>query len=120
MIAPISMLYLLISAVTLAVGFKLRSFVTLFFLSVFWWLGAFVSAYFVFLAWIDQSYSENWAMLGFVFLALPYATFTVVLILIVLYFTRSWSGKQAKLLQLNLLVLFTFLALQMIAGFISA
>jgi len=59
-------------------------------------------------------------MIGFFYIALPYAALTVILILIALYFTRRWSGKQVKLLQLNLLVLLTFLALQMIAGFMSA
>jgi hypothetical protein len=119
-IIPISVLFITFSAVGLSIGVLRRNISTLLALSLFWWLCAFGSAYFVYLAWIDRGYSENWAMIGFVYLALPYAAFTVVLILIVLYFTRRWSGKQAKLLQLNLLVLLTFLVLQMIAGFMSA
>lgn len=120
MIVPIFLLYVLVSAVTFTIGFRLRSWVTLFSLGIFWWLGAFASAYFVFLAWIDRSYSENWAMIGVITLTLPYAALTVVLILIALSFTRGWNDKQAKLLRLNLLGLLTFLTLQIIAGLLAA
>jgi hypothetical protein len=119
-IIPLSILYLSVSAVGLTVGLRRRSMATLFALSFFWWLGAFVSAYFAYLAWMDRSYSENWAMIGFCYLALPYIAITIVLIPIKLYFLQRWSGRQAKLLQFSLIALFTFLVLQMIAGFMSA
>lgn len=120
MIIKVSILFLLFSTVGLVIGLLRRSVPTLFALSLFWWLGAFVSACFVYLAWMDRHYSENWALIGFIYLALPYAALTVVLILIVLYFTRRWGDKQVKPLRSSLFALLTFLALQMIVGYVSA
>ena len=120
MIVPISIIYFLVSVVALAFGFRFKSLSTLFALSIFWWVGAFASAYFTYLAWIDRSYSENWAMIDFIFLALPYAAHTIALIFTELYFMRKWSGRQVKFLQLNLLTLLTFLVLQIVLGLFSA
>lgn len=119
MILPILVLFFLFSAAGLAAGLWRRSIPALFVLNALWWLGAFVSAYFTFLAWVDRSHSENWAMIGFIYLALPYVAPTVVLILIELYFLRRWR-RPARLLQASIIALFTFLVLQIIAGFVSA
>jgi len=120
MIQPIFVLFYLFSAAGLAAGLWRRSIPALFVLNVLWWLGAFVSAYFTYLAWVDRGYSENWAMLGFIYLALPYAAPVIVLLLVELFFLRRWSGRQARALQSSTIALLTFLVLQMIAGLMSA
>lgn len=118
MIQPIFVLFFLFSAVGLAIGLWRKNVPTLFALNILWWLGAFGSAYYVYLAWMDRIYSENWALMGFLYISLPYTALTVVFILIALFFTRRWDGKQARLLRVTLLLLLLFLALQTITGFI--
>ncbi|MEW6406385.1 MAG: hypothetical protein AB1649_31765 [Chloroflexota bacterium] len=120
MIKPIFVLFFLFSTVGLVIGLWRKNVPTLSILSALWWLGAFVSAYFTFLAWMDRGYSENWAMMGFLYLALPYAAPVIVLLLIELYFLRRWNSRQARALQSSAIALLTFLVLQMIAGFMSA
>ena len=120
MIIKVFILFLLVSIVVLVIGLSRRSVPTLSALSFFWWLGAFASAYFVYLAWVDRGYSENWAMISVLYLSLPYTAMTMILILIELYFTRRWIAKQIRSLQSNLFALLMFLALQMLVGFMSA
>ena len=120
MIIKVSILFLLVSTVGLVIGLQRKSVPTLFALSLFWWLGAFVSAYFAYLAWADRGYSENWAMIGVIYLTLPYAAMTMLLILMELYFTRRWIGRQAKPLRSSLFTLLIFLALQLVVAFVSA
>ncbi len=120
MIIPVLALYCLVSVIGLVIGLLRRSIAALLTLSLCWWLGACVSAYFAYLAWVDRSYSENWAMLGFIYFTLPYAVLTGGLILVGLYFIRKWKGRRVKPFQSSLLALLTFLALQLIVGFVSA
>ena len=119
MILQASILFVLISAVGLTFGLLRRSIPALFALNLLWWLGAFVSAYFAFLAWVDRGHSENWAVIGFMYLTLPFAVPAVVLSLIELYFLRKWSGGQVRLLRSGVVALLAFLLLQIFAGFIS-
>jgi len=114
-----SVLFFLISVSALALGYLRKSKATLFVLSLFWWIGLFVSAYDVYLTWLDRGYSENWAAIGFVYIALPYAALTVVWVSIALCITRRWAGRQVTLLRINWLLLLVFLALQLMVGFLS-
>ena len=120
MIIPISILYFSLSSFGILLGILRRSVTTLLVISVLWWVGALVSAYSVYLAWMDRSFSENWAMIGFLIFALPYAAITIVLIHIELYLLRKWEARLSKQLRANLLALLTFLVLQIIIGFVSA
>ena len=116
MLIPIFILFAICSVVWLIWGVQTHSVKLLVTLNVLWWVGSFVSAYFVGLAWIDREYSENWAMLGFIFIALPYIVIIGSLLLFMLFFVRKWQNKYLSGMSLGLLL---FLTLQLMAGFLS-
>lgn len=116
MLIPIFILFIVCSVVWLIWGVQTHSVKLLVALNLLWWMGSFVSAYFVGLAWIDREYSENWAMLGFIFMSLPYIVVTGSLLVIMLFFVRKWQSNYLYGLSLGLLL---FLTVQLMAGFLS-
>ncbi|MBN1993147.1 MAG: hypothetical protein JW953_10620 [Anaerolineae bacterium] len=121
MIIPVFLLFVLSSLGGLAVGLYYQKTILLLALNILWWLGSFISAYFVCLAWLDRSYSENWAMLGFIFFSLPYILLTAIMLMLELFFTRQWPGdKTRQWLKWTATLLLIFLAFQLVGGFVSA
>ncbi len=119
MIVPILAVFILGSVGGLVAGLYYRNVVILFVLNGLWWVGSFISAYFVWLAWLDRGYSENWAMIGFMIFSLPYGLLTLIMLFVELFFTRRWQGNKPKLLRLVSILLLTFLVFQLILGFSS-
>ena len=120
MIYPIFTLFILSSIVWLVIGLKGGKAIALLTLNLYWWLGSFVSAYFTLLAWQDRGYSENWAMIGFIFFSLPYILTTIVLIIVELFFIRKWQSDKTKAIKFTSVILLFFLIFQIIIGFLSA
>lgn len=117
MIVPIFILFTLGSFSGLVIGLYYRNVIVLFALNSLWWVGSFISAYFVWLAWLDRGYSENWAMIGFIIFSLPYGLLTLIMLFVELFFTWKWYGSKLKLFRLVSILLLTFLMVQLIAGF---
>jgi len=120
MIIPLFTLFLLSSLVWLIIGIQGKKYTSLLILNVCWWLGSFVSAYFVWLAWQDRGYSENWAMIGFIFFSLPYLVITGFMTGAELFFIRKWQNPETKIIKRTSFILLIFLLFQMAAGFLSA
>jgi len=120
MIVPVFAVYILGSVGGLMAGLYYRNMIVLFALNSLWWVGSFISAYFVWLAWLDRGYSENWAMIGFMIFSLPYGLLTVMMLSVGLFFTRKWHGNNLRLFRLVSILLLTFLIFQLIIGFSSS
>ena len=116
MLIPIFILFIICSVVWLIWGVQTHNVTLLAALNLLWWLGSFVSAYFVWLAWLDREYSENWAMLGFIFMALPYIVIIGGMILLMLVLVRRWQRGYLHWMSWGLLF---FLIFQLIVGFLS-
>ena len=119
MIIPILVVFVLGSVGGLVAGLYYRNVIVLLVLNGLWWVGSFISAYFVWLAWLDRGYSENWAMIGFMIGSLPYSLLTMTMLFIELLFMRQWPGYKFKLLRLISILLLMFLIFQLIIGFSS-
>jgi len=110
-------LYAVISAIWLAYGLRGKNAKALAALNVLWWLGSFGSAYFTYLAWQDRAFSENWAIMGFVFMALPFAVLTIIEGILLLIFISKWTEKPKGFLRWSPKVLIAFLVAQLVFGF---
>ena len=119
MMVPIFGVFVLGSMAGLAAGLYYKNVAILFILNSMWWVGSFISAYFVWLAWLDRGYSENWAMIGFIVGTLPYSLLTGLMLCTELFFTRKWRGPNVKLLRWGGGLLGLFLIFQLIVGFLS-
>ncbi len=119
MIVPIFGAFVLGSLGGLVAGLYYRNVAVFLILNSLWWVGSFISAYFVWLAWLDRGYSENWAMIGFIVGSLPYSLLTITMLSLELFFTRNWYGNKVKLLRLTAILLLTFLIFQLMIGFSS-
>lgn len=120
MIVPIFAVFILGSVGGLITGLYYRNVIVLFALNSVWWVTSFISAYFVWLAWLDRGYSENWAMIGFMIFSLPYGLLTLIMLFMELFFTRKWHGNKLELLRLLSILLLMFLIFQLIVGFLSS
>ncbi len=117
MIIPIFAVFILGSVGGLTAGLYYRNVIVLLALNSLWWIGSFISAYFVWLAWLDRGYSENWAMIGFLIFSLPYGLLTLIMLFVQLFFTRKGYGSKLKPLRLVSILLLMFLIFQLIIGF---
>lgn len=120
MLIPLLTLFLVISIVWLIIGVKGRKETGLMTLNAFWWLGAFISAYFVWLTWQERAYSENWAGIGFLFCSVPYILITGIMVSVELFCIRKWHGGKTKSIKWTATGLLVFLFFQMITGIFSA
>lgn len=120
MLIPVFILFVAASAAWLAAAIPGRRETWLLALNVLWWLGSFVSACLTWLAWQDRGYSENWAMIGFMFVSLPYIAAAGIMAGLELFFIRKWQGGKARTIRLMAAGLLVFLALQLAAGLMSA
>jgi hypothetical protein len=120
MLIPILLLFIVCSVIALVIGLRSRNATVLFALNIFWASGSLLSGYLTLLVWQDRRYSENWAMIGFIFFALPYILLTASMISAELFFIRRQQDIPAKRLRLSGIVLLIFLMSQLIVGLLSA
>ena len=120
MIIPAVTLFLLFSIIWLVIGIKGRKETALLILNLFWWSGAFVSAYFTWLVWQERGYSENWAMVGFIFWSLPYIFTTGIMVAAELFAIRKWQSNKTTMIKVTSASLLIFLMFQLLVGFLSA
>lgn len=120
MIIHIFIIFVLSSIVWLVIGIRGRKEIALLMLNLYWWLGSFVSAYFTWLAWQDRGYSENWAIIGFMFCSLPYILITGVMVGSELFIIRKWQSGKIKSIKLTSVSLLIFLIFQLLVGSLSA
>ncbi|HUT76780.1 MAG TPA: hypothetical protein VM285_03785 [Polyangia bacterium] len=120
MLIPVFAMVALVSIVWLNIAIRGRREVALQLLNLIWWAGSFGAAYFTWLAWCDRGYSENWAMIGFMFFALPYLVMAGVLAGAELFAIRKWREGRTKAIRLTAVSLLGFLLFQMLAGFFAA
>ncbi|MBU1099357.1 MAG: hypothetical protein KKA84_03050 [Bacteroidetes bacterium] len=119
MIILLFALYTIFLLLLLIVGLRKRKEILLLILNVLWWLGSFFSAYFILLAWQDRMYSENWAMMGVLFIAFPYILIITPIVIIELYLIRKWDRSSSKIFRLSAWLLLAFLLLQVLIGLTS-
>ena len=116
MLVPALTLYLLISVGCLIGGVRSGSAAGLLGLTLFWWLGSLVAGYFTLVAFLERGYSENWALIGFVFISGPIILVTGALGIIELVAIRRWSSKRARAVRIAAGLLLGFLAVQVALG----
>lgn len=88
-------------------------------LSVLMWLSSIISACFIWIAWQERAYSENWAMLAVFLISAPVIIINGILslaALVVSYF-REIPGR--KPVCYNVYILLMFLAIQVIAALMA-
>jgi hypothetical protein len=88
--------------------------------TVLLWLMAVVSAVPVVWAWKEKAYSENWAMIGVMFLSIPLILAILVLGAVFLIRSRTRKMPRSKTMNLNLSLLGAFLAAQILLIFLTA
>lgn len=120
MLIPVFLLFIVCSLIALIIGLRSQNTTLLFALNMFWSSGSLLSAYLTGLVWQDRNYSENWAMIAFIFFVLPYILLTAGMISAELFFIRGWEDRPAKLLRLSGIVLLIFMMSQLIVGLLSA
>jgi len=120
MLIPLLTLFLVASIVWLAIAVQGRKETALLALNGCWWLGALISAYFVWFAWQERAYSENWAAIGFLFCSIPYILIAGAMASVELFCIRNWQGGKTRPIKWTAAGLIVFLLSQMIAGIISA
>lgn len=119
MLYPISIVIIGGSIAFLWLGLRDRKTSWLWALNALWWLGSIGSAYLVYLTWNDRMYSENWAIMGFLFVALPYALLVCALLILQTIFIVRRDIRPQKGLIASSIVLFLFLVVQTAVGFLS-
>lgn len=119
MIIVIFILFVLVSTLWLVISIKNEKELALMFLNLFWWVGSFITAYYAWLVWVDREYSENWAVLGFIFYCIPYYIITGTLIATELFLIRNWEASKRKKVMVTSIILLIFMIMQMVVGFLS-
>ena len=120
MLIPLLTLLLVGSIVWLAIGVQGRKETALLALNACWWLGACISAYFVWLVWQERAHSENWAAIGFLYCSVPYILITGAMVSIEIFCIRKWHGGKTGPIKWTSAGLLVFLISQLIVGIFSA
>jgi hypothetical protein len=84
------------------------------------WLMAVVSAIPVVWAWKERTYSENWAMIGVMFVSIPLILAILALGAVFLFRGRTKKMPRSKAMNLNFSLLGVFLAAQLLLIFLIA
>ena len=120
MLIPVAVLFIALSALLLLVGGLKKNRSALWALSILLWLTSFLSAFFVGWAWLERSYSENWAMLGVLIVSLPVVAMNGVMAVaaLIVASVRGVEGRRPLCISIYLLLL--FLAVQIAIGIWAA
>src|SRR4030042_6046528 len=105
MLIPIVILFVAISGTLIVIGVFKMSRKILSALSIILWLCSLVSSFFVGWAWLERSYSENWAMYGVLFISLPVIISTGVLAISALMVAAVRGIENRKPVCLSLYIL---------------
>ena len=119
MFMAILFLYIIISIILMVYCIRKSSKAALIILSILWWLMSAVSALFALWAWTDRAYSENWAMIGFLFVSLPIIFVTILMTIIFIIIARIKKNGLILKTELFIYMLIFFLSFQVVAGFIA-
>lgn len=114
------LLYIVISAILLVVSALKKSRTVLAAVSILLWLSSLPSAFFVGWAWLERSYSENWAMYGVFFISLPVIVSDSVLAVASLIVASVRGIERTKRVFQGLYLLLLFLAIQVFMGIWAA
>ena len=120
MLIPIVALFVVFSAILLGVAIARRSTNLFVVLATCLWLCSLVSASFVGWAWLERSYSENWAMYGVFFISLPIIITVGLLATASIVAARLRDVKNMKKVNIGLILLLVFLAAQVVMGLRAA
>ncbi|MFH1489090.1 MAG: hypothetical protein ABII06_09310 [Pseudomonadota bacterium] len=113
-------LYIVISATLIIVGGLKKSRTVLAALTILLWLSSLLSAFFVGWAWLERSYSENWALYGVLFISLPLIVSNGVLAVASLIVASVRGIERRKQVFQSLCLLLLFLAVQVAMGIWAA
>jgi hypothetical protein len=120
MLIPVVGLFVALSATLIIVGASRRSRSYLAALSILLWLSSFLSAYFVGWAWLERSYSENWAMYGVLLVSLPVVVANSVFAVAALIVASVRDIERRNPICLSLYIQLLFLAIQVAIGIWAA
>jgi hypothetical protein len=120
MLIPAVFLYLVISAILITVAGLKRNITVLAVLALLLWISSLLSAFFVGWAWLERSYSENWALYGVLFLSLPVIVSNCVLAVAGLIVASVRGIERRKRVCQSLYLLLLFLAVQVVMGIWAA
>ena len=120
MLIPAVLLYIVISTILIIVGGLKKSGTVFAVLAILLWLSSLLSAFFVGWAWLERSYSENWAMYGVLFISLPVIVSNGVLAVVSLIVVSVRGIERKKRVFQNLYLLLLFLGVQVAMGIWAA
>ena len=117
MLFPLVVIVGLIALAIVVAGISKRNPKALLRASVFFWLLAVASAVPVVWAWRERAYSENWAMLGVMFVSAPLIFTILILVAVPLILARKKKMpiKKATIINLSLLIVFLVLQVALVA-----
>jgi len=117
---PAVLLYIAISAILLIIGGLRKSRTVLAVLIILLWLSSLLSAFFVGWAWLERSYSENWAMYGVLYISLPVIVSNGALAVAILIVASVRGIERRQRVCQSLYLLLLFLAAQVVMGIWAA
>jgi len=120
MLIPAVFVYIVISAILITVGGLKKSITVLAALAILLWLSSLLSAFFVGWAWLERSYSENWAMYNVLFISLPVIVSNGVLAVASLIVASVRGIERRKRVCQSLYLLLLFLAVKVVMGIWAA
>ncbi len=120
MLFPLVVIVGLIALAIVVAGISKRNPKALLRASVFFWLLAVASAVPVVWAWRERAYSENWAMLGVMFISVPLILTVLVLGTVMLIVAKLKKMPLTKATTISLFSLGAFLVCQVLLIFLTA
>ena len=111
-IIPILALAFLISIFWYFIGIFLKNSMILIITNAIWWVGSLLSAVLVGYAWKDRIYSENWPMIGVIFICAPFSLATIAMNILQYFTIRKWPVRFSKPIQYSSFLLIAFLLIQ--------
>jgi hypothetical protein len=120
MLIPLIIILAVVTLVIILTGTKRQNRKLLGISTALLWLMAAVSAVPVVWAWQERAYSENWAMIGVMFVSVPLIFAIVTLGAVFLFRGRTKKMPRSKAMTLNFSLLGVFLAAQVLLIFLTA
>ena len=120
MLIPVVALYIVCSIFLTVVCIVKHSKAALTALISLWWIAGGISAVFTCWAWMDRGYSENWALIGFMFVSLPIIASTLVMAVTLVVLGRVRRIGPVQKAGVSIYLLTGFLVIQTLAGWWAA
>jgi hypothetical protein len=119
MLVPIFFVFAIACFALLTYGILKRSLVSFVILNIACWLSSTVSGYFIWLAFKDRSYSENWAFMGVLFFSFPAILIVFIIAVSSLLAIRMKKMTDVGSLQVSIYLLLAFILVQVATGILS-